>query len=132
MAIYNRSIAALVAMLALVAGCQSSKVSETAQPTTPPMEAPATPEPSPSPPPESTTPAKQPEVMPAPQADTDSMPTIELQKRLAELGYRPGPLDGVMGPRTINALKRFQRDQKLPPTGKLDAETVARLHGARH
>ena len=55
------------------------------------------------------------------------MTTAELQRRLTELGYKPGPIDGVAGPRTTNAIKKFQHDHKLPVTGNLDAETIREL-----
>jgi hypothetical protein len=51
----------------------------------------------------------------------------EAQRALGELGYRPGPIDGVVGPRTRDALARYQRFQKIPETGYLDAETMVRL-----
>ena len=51
----------------------------------------------------------------------------EAQRALGELGYRPGPIDGVVGPRTREALTRYQRSQKIPETGYLDTETMVRL-----
>jgi hypothetical protein len=33
----------------------------------------------------------------------------ELQRRLAELGYQPGPVDGIFGPQTEEAVRSFQR-----------------------
>jgi peptidoglycan hydrolase-like protein with peptidoglycan-binding domain len=56
-----------------------------------------------------------------------SMSIAELQHRLTELGYKPGPADGKSGQRTTNALKKFQQDHKLPATGTLDAETIRAL-----
>jgi len=38
----------------------------------------------------------------------------ELQEGLAELGYDPGPVDGLLGPKTRAAITEFQRDQKMP------------------
>ena len=58
---------------------------------------------------------------------TAPMSIAELQRRLTELGYKPGPIDGVAGPRTINATKKFQHDHKLSVTGNLDAETIREL-----
>jgi len=52
------------------------------------------------------------------------MTTQELQQRLTNLGYKPGPIDGLLGQRTITALKKFQRDRHIPATGKLDPETI--------
>jgi len=51
----------------------------------------------------------------------------EAQRALAEMGYRPGPIDGVVGRRTQGALARYQRSERIPVTGYLDAETMARL-----
>jgi hypothetical protein len=42
-------------------------------------------------------------------------PTVEyLQKKLTDLGYDPGPVDGRMGPRTAAALERYKKAQGLP------------------
>jgi putative peptidoglycan binding protein len=51
----------------------------------------------------------------------------EAQRALDELGFHPGPVDGVVGRRTRDALVRYQRSQKIPVTGYLDAETMVRL-----
>jgi His-Xaa-Ser repeat protein HxsA len=51
----------------------------------------------------------------------------KVQKALQEKGADPGPVDGIMGPKTESALKSFQKDQKLPETGRLDSETLAKL-----
>ena len=37
----------------------------------------------------------------------DSQQVLELQQWLAQLGYDPGPLDGIMGPKTRAAYGRF-------------------------
>jgi len=47
----------------------------------------------------------------------------QAQKKLLEKGYTPGPIDGILGKRTAKAIRNFQRDHKLPLTGKLDRET---------
>jgi hypothetical protein len=49
------------------------------------------------------------------------------QEELAELGYYGGAIDGAFGPRTSNALLRYQRDYGLPVTGRLDRPTRASL-----
>ena len=51
----------------------------------------------------------------------------ELQRRLAELGHDPGDADGILGPMTRAALRRFQLDRDLIPDGYPDQETRARL-----
>jgi len=49
------------------------------------------------------------------------------QKRLKELGYDPGLLDGVPGTTTQRALKDFQREHGISVTGELDAQTIKEL-----
>jgi N-acetylmuramoyl-L-alanine amidase len=49
------------------------------------------------------------------------------QSALKGLGFDPGPIDGVMGPRTARAAGAFQRAQGLPASGQLTPETLARL-----
>jgi len=51
----------------------------------------------------------------------------KIQKRLTELGYEPGPTDGIMGGMTTKAIMKFQKDNNLPPTGKIDNETIHKL-----
>ncbi|MDD4135325.1 MAG: von Willebrand factor type A domain-containing protein [Eubacteriales bacterium] len=52
---------------------------------------------------------------------------LALQQRLQNLGYYPGPLDGVFGPDTTNALTLFQRDNGLLASGMLDEITFRLL-----
>lgn len=52
---------------------------------------------------------------------------MDAQRELNEQGYRAGVADGLMGPRTRSALTRFQRDNGLPATGRLDRETAEKL-----
>jgi len=52
---------------------------------------------------------------------------LNTQKKLQELGYNPGPLDGIWGKRTKSALKKFQHDNDLRVTGTLDSETKTKL-----
>jgi lysozyme len=60
------------------------------------------------------------------------MDVRELQQRLTTLGYRPGALDGQMGPRTIEAVKAFQTDQRLVADGVVGPKTLAALGGRQH
>jgi hypothetical protein len=56
----------------------------------------------------------------------------QAQELLKAAGYDPGPIDGVLGPQTREALRRYQAGQKLPVTGNLDAATrQALLPGER-
>lgn len=41
-----------------------------------------------------------------------------VQQALAERGLDPGPADGVMGPRTREAIRAYQRQQGLKPSGR--------------
>jgi hypothetical protein len=52
---------------------------------------------------------------------------IDVQKRLNELGYNPGPIDGKFGKKTAEALKKFQEENNLAPTGTINNETVLKL-----
>jgi peptidoglycan hydrolase-like protein with peptidoglycan-binding domain len=51
----------------------------------------------------------------------------EAQRTLRELGYQPGPVDGVVGPKTKDALAKYQRSERIQVTRRLDSETMARL-----
>jgi peptidoglycan hydrolase-like protein with peptidoglycan-binding domain len=63
----------------------------------------------------------------SPTATSEPRFIREAQRTLGELGYRPGPIDGVVGRRTRSALTRYQRSERIPVTGHLDAETLVRL-----
>lgn len=45
------------------------------------------------------------------------------QTALNDRGYSAGTVDGMMGPNTQDALRRFQNDQGIAPTGSLDDAT---------
>jgi hypothetical protein len=51
----------------------------------------------------------------------------EAQQRLKEEGIDPGPIDGLMGPKTRAALKKYQEMLGFQPDGKLTPETAAAL-----
>ena len=52
---------------------------------------------------------------------------LGMQQALKDKGFDPGPMDGVMGPRTASALKEYQKSENLTMTGKPDGETRAKL-----
>lgn len=73
---------------------------------------------------------------PAASQGTD---VADMQKALAALGYSRllgafGPkqdgVDGIVGEYTIRAVKRFQADNSIAPTGTTDAATIAALNKA--
>lgn len=51
----------------------------------------------------------------------------QIQSQLQKLGYTPGSLDGKLGTKTISAIKRFQYDNGLPETGKIDNQLKAKI-----
>ena len=51
----------------------------------------------------------------------------QVQEALKAQGHDPGPVDGVMGPQTQEALRAYQRSQNLTETGRLDRETSDKL-----
>jgi hypothetical protein len=61
---------------------------------------------------------------------TGSMPDITVraaQLYLTFRGFHPGPVDGVAGSLTSDALQQFQKSVGLPVTGIADAATLAAL-----
>jgi hypothetical protein len=52
----------------------------------------------------------------------------QVQELLEAAGFHPGPIDGVLGPRTRRALRHYQASQGLPATGALDEATRQALH----
>ena len=51
----------------------------------------------------------------------------QMQTALNNLGYNPGPIDGIFGPRTQQAVIRFQRDRGLTPDGIVGILTYGAL-----
>lgn len=56
-----------------------------------------------------------------------SQPVLELQRNLQRLGARPGPVDGLFGPLTEAAVKRFQGAHGLATDGVVGTQTKTRL-----
>ena len=52
---------------------------------------------------------------------------IEIQQRLIDLGFLEGSADSIIGPKTIEAITRFQEMVGLEPTGKFDDTTLITL-----
>ncbi|WP_394475123.1 peptidoglycan-binding protein [Ralstonia mannitolilytica] len=55
------------------------------------------------------------------------MSYAQAQTRLNELGFTVGTPDGVMGKKSVQQLKLFQKSRGLQETGRLDAATSAAL-----
>ena len=47
----------------------------------------------------------------------------EIQKRLSQLGYEIGKIDGIQGIKTITATRKFQMDNKLLADGIVGPST---------
>jgi peptidoglycan hydrolase-like protein with peptidoglycan-binding domain len=52
----------------------------------------------------------------------------QAQTKLATMGYKPGPANGIENKETKDAVKRFQKSQRLDATGHLDTQTLAALN----
>ncbi len=57
---------------------------------------------------------------------TDPSTVLYVQHQLAELGYKPGPEDGILGHQSRTAINEFQRDQGLR-NGNITAQFLERL-----
>jgi peptidoglycan hydrolase-like protein with peptidoglycan-binding domain len=67
----------------------------------------------------------------AASADTDLLQletAIDTQKRLGQLGYFRGPINGTWGPQSRSALRSFKAANGLPNDDALDPATAAQLH----
>jgi hypothetical protein len=53
--------------------------------------------------------------------------TVDVQQQLAAAGYYDGPIDGVLGPMTREAIANFQADNGLAVTSAIDEPTLATL-----
>jgi peptidoglycan hydrolase-like protein with peptidoglycan-binding domain len=68
--------------------------------------------------------------------DVEATPSLirEIQFMLLRLGIDPGPIDGLVGPQTVGALRRFQEQSGLPVTdlahgGRVSTSLLAKLRG---
>ncbi len=53
---------------------------------------------------------------------------FKLQQALSVKGYNPGPIDGIIGVQTVDALNRFQKANKLPVDKHLNMESLKALN----
>jgi peptidoglycan hydrolase-like protein with peptidoglycan-binding domain len=64
----------------------------------------------------------------SPAAVTLSQDTVvAVQQQLSQLGYYDGPIDGLIGPQTAKAVRRFQSRDNLSVTGQIDSPTLRAL-----
>lgn len=68
----------------------------------------------------------QPKVM-ARASRQPSRLVTKIQRALRERGYEPGPVDGVTGRRTREAIELYQREAGLPVTGRADEALLYEL-----
>ena len=56
-------------------------------------------------------------------------PSLEeaVQTVLAKQGYNQGPIDGTLGPATSRAIRNYQRDHHLTPTGTINPALAASM-----
>jgi formate hydrogenlyase subunit 3/multisubunit Na+/H+ antiporter MnhD subunit len=53
-----------------------------------------------------------------------------VQRHLSDLGYDTGPVDGLIGPRTREAIRRFQRGRGEEPTGVIGFRLLEQIRAA--
>ncbi len=63
-----------------------------------------------------------------PEADPATVRTI--QQLLADAGYTPGPVDGINGPKTREAIVAYQRKMEMKPDGLITGDLVASLRAS--
>ena len=63
---------------------------------------------------------------PAETADPIGL-VVEVQALLTRLGFDPGAADGKLGPRTVDAVRAFERQAGLPETGRVTSSLMREL-----
>ncbi|MCK4790013.1 MAG: peptidoglycan-binding protein [Desulfobacteraceae bacterium] len=61
------------------------------------------------------------------KASNETETIIQAQRRLKELGYDPGPTDGILGNKTRRAIAKYQQTNRLKVTKSLDEDTLSSL-----
>ena len=67
------------------------------------------------------------------QLDMDAVPSLtadgirRVQQALANKGFSPGPIDGVIGPQTEQAIRKFQDYYGIKVSGRIDNQTLYAL-----
>ena len=70
--------------------------------------------------------AEQPKAQMTPQQSAETI-VEQAQKKLAAMDLKPGPVNGIEHKQTQDAVKRFQKSQKLDVSGRLDPPTLTAL-----
>lgn len=52
-----------------------------------------------------------------------------VQRRLTERAFDPGPVDGIYGPKTAEAIREFQAANGIEATGEVSEALIALLDG---
>lgn len=64
-------------------------------------------------------------IQPAPQ--NVSFMIVRVQAALMRLGYYHGDIDGILGPTARAAIRKYQKAQSIPQTGRMDIKTLTKL-----
>ena len=67
----------------------------------------------------------------SPRAHFDRSAIRRTQLRLKKLGYGPGAADGIVGRRTVMAIRKYERAHRLPVTGRMSRRLVKHLAEGR-
>jgi len=92
-----------------------------------PADAAAFPTPPPAPPPPGATPTPRKPLTPSPFVALTQDTVRDIQTALTQLGYNPGPVDGLMGRQTEGALSAWRLDSGLPPSDPMTEADLGRL-----
>jgi peptidoglycan hydrolase-like protein with peptidoglycan-binding domain len=81
--------------------------------------------------PSSAVPEQKASALPTPPKEQDGLlspeDVREVQSRLKSLGFDLGPVDGISGPLTTTAIKRYQAAKQRPETGTLDRQLLRQV-----
>lgn len=71
--------------------------------------------------------ATQPETSGQHASQQERQTVMEVQQRLNALGYNAGPADGMLGSKSVTAIKAYQRDHGMAETGRVSPELITAL-----
>jgi peptidoglycan hydrolase-like protein with peptidoglycan-binding domain len=76
---------------------------------------------------------QQPSAQSSAELDMDAVPNLtpdgvrQVQQALQKKGYDPGPLDGILGPQTKEAVRKFQDFYGIKASGEINNQTLYAL-----